>query len=335
MNAGIIAGQMLVLFFMMLAGFIAFKAHIVSQAGSKSLSSVIINIFNPCLIISGVLNKKITYSPRMVAENLVLVAVFFLVLIVLSRLFTKMMRLLPGEVNSYRLMMIFPNLGFMGIPLVRSLYGEEAVIFVAFYIVGYNLLVYSYGILLAMGTRDDSKNTGDRPQGKAGNGQKRKDGAQNSRTDRTGLPWKKMLNIGMGACILAILIFAFHIRVPEPAAVFVDSMGNAAVPLSMMTVGIMVAQSDLKSLVTDKKQLLFAFISLLVIPAVCIPFMRILPVDKVSYGIFILLIAMPVGSVVMLVEKEYGATDGRISAKSIALTSILSVLTIPVITYLA
>ena len=70
-------------------------------------------------IISGVLNKKITYSPRMVAENLVLVAVFFLVLIVLSRLFTKMMRLLPGEVNSYRLMMIFPNLGFMGIPLVR------------------------------------------------------------------------------------------------------------------------------------------------------------------------------------------------------------------------
>ena len=316
MNAGIIAGQMLVLFFMMLAGFIAFKAHIVSQAGSKSLSSVIINIFNPCLIISGVLNKKITYSPRMVAENLVLVAVFFLVLIVLSRLFTKMMRLLPGEVNSYRLMMIFPNLGFMGIPLVRSLYGEEAVIFVAFYIVGYNLLVYSYGILLAMGTRDDCEDAG-------------KEAAK-----RAGLPWKKMLNIGMGACITAIFIFAFHIRVPEPAADFVDSMGNAAVPLSMMTVGIMVAQSDLKSLVTDKKQLLFAFLSLLVIPAVCIPFMRILPVDKVSYGIFILLIAMPVGSVVMLVEKEYGATDGRISAKSIALTSILSVLTIPVITYL-
>ena len=119
----------------------------------------------------------------MVAENLVLVAVFFLVLIVLSRLFTKMMRLLPGEVNSYRLMMIFPNLGFMGIPLVRSLYGEEAVIFVAFYIVGYNLLVYSYGILLAMGTRDDCEDAG------------------KAAAKRAGLPWKKMLNSGMGACI--------------------------------------------------------------------------------------------------------------------------------------
>ena len=96
-----------------------------------------------------------------------------------------------------------------------------------------------------------------------------------------------MLNIGMGRLYHGnFLYLPFHIRVPEPAADFVDSMGNAAVPLSMMTVGIMVAQSDLKSLVTDKKQLLFAFISLLVIPAVCIPFMRMLPVDKVSYGNF-------------------------------------------------
>ena len=87
----------------------------------------------------------------MVTENLILVAVFFVVLILLSKIFARIMGLSAAEVNCYRLMMIFPNLGFMGIPLVRSLYGEEAVIFVAFYIVGYNLLVYSYGILLAMG----------------------------------------------------------------------------------------------------------------------------------------------------------------------------------------
>lgn len=308
MNAGIIFRQMLTLFLMMLAGYGAYKARLVTLEGSKSLSSVIINIFNPCLIISGVLNKKITYSTSMVAENLVLVAVYFLVLIILSKILTRFMKLESGEINSYRLMMIFPNLGFMGIPLVRSLYGEEAVIFVAFYIVGYNLLVYSYGIMLAMGM---------------------------GKTEKTRLPWKKVLNIGMGACAAAILIFVFHIRVPEVAASFVDSMGNAAVPLSMMTVGITVAQSDLKSLVTDRKQLVFSAVSLLLIPALCIPFLKMLPIDPVSYGIFILLIAMPVGSVVMLVEKEYGSTDGRISANCIALTSVLSVVTIPVITYLA
>ena len=308
MNAGIIAKQMLVLFLIMMAGYAAFKKGIVSKEGAGSISSAIINIFNPCLIISGVLNKTITYSTAMVTENLVLVALFFVVLIILSRLFTRFMKLEPGEVNCYRLMMIFPNLGFMGIPLVRSLYGEEAVIFVAFYIVGYNLLVYSYGIMLAMG---------------AGAG------------DKKALPWTKVFNIGTAACTVAILIFAFHIQVPEVVGTFVDTVGNAAVPLSMMTVGIMVAQSDLKELVTDRKQLMLSFISMLVIPVLCIPLMKLLPIDPVSYGIFILLIAMPVGSVVMMVEKEYGSTDGSISAKSIALTSVLSVITIPVITFLA
>ena len=231
------------------------------------------------------------------------------------------MRLDPAEVNCYRLMMIFPNLGFMGIPLVRSLYGEEAVIFVAFYIVGYNLLVYSYGILLAM------------------SGGPQKDGAQHGGSQHGGgkkkLPWKKVFNVGTAACAAAIIIFAFHLKVPEVVGTFVDSVGNAAVPLSMMTVGIMVAQSDLKELVTDKRQLVLSAVRLLVIPVLCIPFMKLLPIDPVSYGIFILLMAMPVGSVVMMVEKEYGHTDGSISAKSIALTSVLSVVTIPLLTLLA
>lgn len=309
MNAGITAKQMIILFLMMLTGWGAYKRGLVTREGAGSLSSIIINIFNPCMIISGVLNKESSYDIYMVMENLMMVALFFAVLIILSKVLTKFMRLRSEEVNSYRLMMIFPNLGFMGIPLVRSLYGEEAVIFVAFYIVGYNLLVYSYGIILAMSSGRGSH--------------------------KEALPWKKILNIGMAACFASILIFAFHIRVPDAAASFVDSMGNAAVPLSMMTVGIMVAQSDLKELVTDKKQILFSVISLLVIPLCCIPFLRLLPISPVSYGIFILLIAMPVGSVVMLVEREYGSTDGSISAKSIALTSVLSVITIPVITYLA
>lgn len=321
MNAGIIAKQMLILFLMMLTGYAAFKKGIVSKEGAKSLSSTIINIFNPCLIISGVLNKTITYSSAMVTENIILVALFFVVVILLSLVFAKLMRLDPAEVNCYRLMMIFPNLGFMGIPLVRSLYGEEAVIFVAFYIVGYNLLVYSYGILLAMsgGTQQDAAQHGGSQHG----GGKKK------------LPWKKVFNVGTAACAAAIIIFAFHLKVPEVVGTFVDSVGNAAVPLSMMTVGIMVAQSDLKELVTDKRQLVLSAVRLLVIPGLCIPFMKLLPVDPVSYGIFILLMAMPVGSVVMMVEKEYGSTDGSISAKSIALTSVLSVVTIPLITLLA
>lgn len=307
MNAGVIAEQMAVLFLMMAMGYGAFKRRLVSREGAKSLSALIVNILNPCLVLSGVLNKEITYSTRMLVENLGLVVLMFLILMILGLVFVRITRPHPDVENTYRLMTIFPNLGFMGIPLVSSVYGETSVIFVAFYIVGYNLLIYSYGIILS---------TGGLNQG-------------------AGFPVRKLINPGMASCLAAIVIFAFHIRLPEAAGTFFGYMGNAAVAMSMMAVGMTVAQSDLKRAFTDRHLLLFTLFSLLLIPAVCIPLLRLLPIDPVSYGIFILLISMPVGSTVTLVEMEYGGSDGTVSASGIALTSLVSMVTIPLISMLA
>lgn len=302
-----IAQQMMILFLMMASGYYLSKRGLISQEGVGGLSSVIINMLNPCLIIASVINKEVRFGAELVRENLFLVAGFFVLMIGLSKIFMKLLRVEDDQINTYRMMTIFPNLGFMGIPLVRSVYGEEAVIFVAFYCIGYNILVYSYGILLAAG----------------GGGKKVK------------IPWKRMCNIGLMAGITAVVLFAFRISVPPMIETFVTSVGNAVVPLSMMTVGIMVAQSDLKTIFTDKKNLLFTLIDMIVVPGICIPILRLLPIDPLSYGIFILMAAMPVGGVVVMVEKEYGTTDGSIAARGIALTSVVSALTIPLISCFA
>ena len=82
MNVSIIANQMMVLFLMMVAGYGAYKRGMVSREGTKSLSSLIVNILNPCLILSGVMNKEVTYGPRLILENLLLVFLMFALLIV-------------------------------------------------------------------------------------------------------------------------------------------------------------------------------------------------------------------------------------------------------------
>lgn len=307
MNTEIIAQQMLILFLMMASGYYLSKRGLISKEGVGGLSSVIINLLNPCLIIASVINKEIRFNTRMVCENILLVIGFFTLMIVLSKIFIKLLRVEDDQINTYRLMTIFPNLGFMGIPLVRSVYGEEAVIFVAFYCIGYNILMYSYGIMLAAG----------------GGGKKVR------------IQWKRMCNVGFMAGIATVMIFAFHIQAPPLVEAFITPMGNAVVPLSMMTVGIMVAQSDIKEVFTDKRNLLFTLIDMILVPAVCIPILRLLPIDPLSYGVFILMASMPVGSIVIMVEKEYGTTDGSTAARGIALSSVVSALTIPLISYLA
>lgn len=46
-------------------------------------------------------------------------------------------------------MMIFSNVGFMGIPVISALYGSGVIIYIVFYMLGYNFLLYTYGIILA------------------------------------------------------------------------------------------------------------------------------------------------------------------------------------------
>lgn len=306
MSVVIVFQQMLVLFGMIAMGYIAYKKKLIEERGIKSISAVIVTILNPFLVISSVLNKKIEFSGEVIKQNAVMVAALYLILIVVSIIFAKAARLSKEDSGSYCLMMTFPNLGFMGIPLVSNIYGPEAVILVAFYMLGYNLLVYSYGIYVANTERDGGS---------------------------AGVPIRKMMNPGMLSCIIAILIFAFDIHLPVPAESFADYVGNAAIPLSMMMVGVGLAKIKLRTALTDMKLLAMVVVKLLLVPIAAILLLKNSGVDKTVFGVFGLLLSTPVGSIVTLVEMEYGREDNSLCAKGIALTTLLSMVTIPIATF--
>ncbi|PJI06828.1 MULTISPECIES: AEC family transporter [Clostridium] len=308
MSIKIIFEQMLVLFFMMVTGFVCYKKHFVDDNGYKSMSSIIVNILNPLLIISGVLNKKVGYSGKIIGENILLVFILFLTLIIVSLIYIKIARTSKEEVSSYRLMIMFSNLGFMGIPLVSEVYGTKAIIFVAFYILGYNILIYTYGIYLAA-----KDNTG----------------------TSTKFELKNMFNPGVAACIIAIILFVFKITVPRFVGSFVSYMGNASVPFSMMAIGISLAGTNLKEVFMNARLISFSVAKMLIIPIVCILIMKNFGFDSEALGIFALMISMPVGSIVTLIETEYGGKDSSICSSGIALTTVFSIITIPIVSLFA
>lgn len=304
MSITIIFEQMLVLFFMMVTGFICYKKHFVNDNGYKNISSIIVNILNPLLIISGVLNKKTAYSKKIIGENILLVVILFIMLIILSLVYIKLTKPPEKEASSYRLMMLFSNLGFMGIPLVSNVYGEKAIIFVAFYILGYNILIYTYGIYLA---------------------------SKDNEAASVHFQFKELINPGIIACIVAIIIFVFKITVPSFVGSFVNYMGNASIPLSMIAIGVSLANTNFKDVFTNVRLLFFAVTKMLIIPIICILIMKNFGFDSEALGIFVLMLSMPVGSIVSLMESEYGRKDSSISSSGIALTTLLSIVTIPIV----
>lgn len=80
--------------------------------------------------------------------NILLAVILFASLIVISPLFVRILRVKKNVRNMYSVMLIFSNLGFMGIPLIEALYGRTAVFYVGMYTLVFNILFYTYGFYL-------------------------------------------------------------------------------------------------------------------------------------------------------------------------------------------
>lgn len=306
MSAIIVLKQMLVLFAMMAIGMFLWKKQWIDENSQKSISKLVVNIFNPLLVINSIAGYDFDNSAIDIGQNMVFVGVYFLLFFLAGFGVTLLLRLKRPQKHFYQMMMLFSNIGFIGIPLVTALLGKEYVLYVAFYILVYNVLLYTYGIYLAVRSNGDAQG------------------------ESVKFPVKKIINPGVLGCVVAILIFVCKIRIPGPVATFVDYMGNTCIPLSMILIGVSVAQMDIRQLFSNVKMYAFLVIKLLIIPICAALICRQLPANRGIYQVFVLECAVPIGSIITLVAQEYGAEDDSATI-GVVLSTILSVITIPVV----
>lgn len=320
MNIFVVIQQMLVLLVMMLTGYIVYRIGWLDRNACGKMSKIVVNVLNPCLMIYGVLGKEANLGGEMLAQTLVLVAVYYGVLILLSGPVASFLHVKREHYNLYRLMLIFSNVAFMGIPVISSIYGRESMLLIAFYNLGYNLLIYTYGIYLAGKGITETERSG----------AEKACGSKEEAAHKGGMQWKKLINPGVVSCIVSIVIFASGISVPDSVGTFFDYVGNAAVPLSMILIGASVAQGGKKEFFLDGKMYAFMVIKMLAIPICAALLLRLLPWPPLVEGVFILMLAMPVGSIVVMLATESG-NDAIECTKGSILTTLVSVLTIPIV----
>lgn len=310
MNIQIILAQMLMLFAMMLVGYFVWKKEWFDESAYQKLSKIVVNILNPLLVIYGVLGKNSKGNATLILQNLGFVVFFYIFLILIGVVFVWILHPPKADCKLYRLMTIFPNVGFMGIPVITSIFGMESMIYVVFYMLGYNLLLYSYGLILARKAGEDAGNVHE--------------------TSNCKNQWKRMINPGVVASVSAVFIFMLQISVPQPIVAFCDYMGNAVIPLSMMLIGMSIAKADFKTIFANPKIYGFTAMKMLIIPIGMTLLLKPLPVDTVVFGVFAMQLAMPVGSIITLIAKENGA-DETTCTNGIVLTTLVSIVTIPLV----
>ncbi len=293
--------QMIVLFILMGIGFLCGKKKFLTDEGSKTLSWIVVNVATPAMILSAGMNYESAIRGRQLAVGFLVAVLVYVFLIVMSFIILPLVRVPDEDKEVYRVMAIFSNIGFMGLPIIRAAYGEEAVLFGALFQFPYNFLMYTYGIAAIKGENPF------------------KGGSLN-----------KILNVGVISSTLGILLFVSGVHMPEVLRISAKHLSNLAAPLSMMVIGQSMIHFKFKEMFEDVRLLVFSLIKLLSLPIIGVLLLRLFIDDPMIISVCYIMLATPIGSMTAMVAQQYDSNYG-LASRGVALSTVLSVVTIPLL----
>lgn len=295
-----VSEKVLVLFLMMGVGYGCFKLRVITTRGSAQLTNLLLYIIGPCLIVSALQTDSGGIG---MGEILLTVFLFLVGLIVLA--FSSQLLFRDQHKDRAGLLrygVIYSNCAFMGLPLVQSILGSQGVVYASACVVAFNLMTWTHGYL-SMGGGGGSR------------GQMLK---------------KALLNPGTLSFAVALPLYALSIKLPPVLLQPIDAIGQMNTPLAMIVVGTYLAKLDLRQVFSDRHVYVVSLLRLLAVPFVFLLILLLVnPEPKMMVTLAVLMGAPAAANGVLFATKF--RRDAELACKMIALTTLLSIITMPVL----
>ena len=298
--------QVVVLFILMGLGFIGNKTKLITLDGSKVMSDVVLYFVTPCLIINSFSNMECDKQHLngliicFVSFFAIMAATIALVHVIFRGKDEKKMRVL-------RFGLVFSNVGYMGIPLQEAVLGEEGVFYGAVCVGVFNLLVWTYGVICSSGS---IKN----------------------------LSVKTLIfNPGLIAVTVGLIIFLGSVPVAKylpPVHTTLGYMANLNTPIAMMVIGFNLANSNIIASLKSASTYLMAALRLIAVPLASLFVLLLCGIRGDILVSLVVASSAPVAAVTTVFAIKYD-NDINTSVNLVAFTTLLSIVTMPVIVALA
>lgn len=294
---------MLALLIMIGTGYFMTKTGMMDEHTNSQMSKMIVNVFNPLLMLSSAANSAGLIPLRTMGTVAFIAVGMFAIFILVGMLLSPHFDKEKEQRKIFQMMFVFSNLGFIGIPVVSSILGEEYIVYVTEFLLIYTIVFYTYGIALMDG-----------------------------KFSRSSL--KSMVNPGTIFGLAAILIIILGIQLPDFVKTAITYLGNVTSPMALVAVGFTLAHSDLKKIFGQPRLYLFSAIKLLILPLLMLPLLKLVTGDIELISVCIVMFGMPIGNMPLILGNQKGI-DGSTCSAAIILTTLLCVFTIPILLTIA
>ena len=306
----------LTLFFLMICGYICRKTKIIDDKASKALSRLIVSIGQPMMIIGALNNVKFSQDNLTTAWQVLLISlVMHILMAIMAFLICRPMK--KGNFDRakvFEFSLVFANAGFIGFPILDSIFGGGIGSFMgAFYVVIFNLFLWTWGILILAREREDIKLT----------------------------PKKIFINYGTVPCAIGILLFLLQpYIVPAEGSVlapaydalsqFFNYLGSLCTPISVLVTGALLATMPLSDMFKNVRLYIHSGIKLIVFPIILCLLAKVVGLNDTYVLLVTAMAGVPSAAMVTMLAELHDIEPGYAS-QTVGMTSILSTATLPLV----
>lgn len=294
---------MVILFIIVIIGYVANKLGYMGGDFDRRLSSIVITFTCPALVLSSVMGDELP-DRSLILPLLGVSSLTYIILTAMALLLPRLVTKDQGERGIVGFAVMFANVGFIGYPIVASIFGHQAVFYAALLNMPNTFFIFTVGVMLVKGE----------------NGLRQ-------------FSPRVLASPALLAAVVAAALVALGVHTPYIIAEPIQLVGNITVPASLMIIGSSMANLPLRQIMGNGKVYATSFLRLVVVPLAFYYMFRFIGVTDLVNNINTVVLAMPVASFGTMFCLRYNR-DVALMTEITFVTTVASIATIPLVTML-
>lgn len=294
----IVFTQVLIIFVLLMLGVVLTKIGMIKDSGLKQITDILLYVVTPCLVVNAYQKEFSQELASGLLASFVFSIIFHIVSILISTVCFR-----KEETKRYRVSIfssVYSNCGYMAIPLLTAALGSDGVFYGSAYLAVFTIFYWTHGICVYKG-------------------------------DMSELSFKKLLkNPGLIGTVVALLLFVFGIKLPSVVGESIKHISNLNTPLAMLVMGAYLAKTDFKKALTNLSVYIVSILRLIALPVVAVLLIKVMGLSDIVAKSVLITAACPTAAVTTLLAAKYDL-DASYSAEIVAVSTVFSIITIPLV----
>ncbi|MBO6259076.1 MAG: AEC family transporter [Succinivibrio sp.] len=293
--------QMAIFFLIMMLGYYVRSKNLITSHSHRQLTSLVVNFTAPLLILSCTLPDSSTLAKEQLLHGISVLCLLQVLMLASAVLLPILVRSSKDDAPVYNSMCVCTNIVFISMPVVLMIYGGEAMIYMAMFIVLNNIVFFSYNIFILTHGRGERFN------------------------------FKAAFNPCLLSCLVLLFMMVFNLNLPIFLHKLFSTVGNISPALSMMLIGSAIYEISFRELFYDLRMWCFSVLKMIVVPIVIMYVIMAVTADRYLIGTCFVCVAAPSGVMVVMFTTLLRPGSLSVASRGISLTTTVSVLTIPLV----